>query len=260
MLSMIFDSHVHYDDNAFDNDRDTILGSLKDNGIGYVVDIGADMESTYKAVELSEKYPFIYAAAGIHPSSAEEGTQDNLKKLYEVSLNEKVVAIGETGLDYHYEQIDKQQQKECFEAQMELAHKTGLPVVIHSREAAKDTLEIMKSSDAAGVGGVVHCFSYGKEMAGKYLDMGFYIGIGGVLTFSNAKKLKEVTEYTPLDRILLETDCPYLAPEPNRGKRNSSLNLPYVVKAIADIKGISEQEVISATCENALKMYGITEG
>lgn len=259
MLRMIFDSHAHYDDEAFDKDRDIILSSLKDNNIGYVVDIGADMESTYKAVELSEKYSFIYAAAGIHPSSAEECTQDNLKKLKQISLNEKVVAIGETGLDYHYEQVDKKQQKECFEAQMDLAHEVKLPVVIHSREAAKDTLDMMKSLDAASVGGVIHCFSYGREMACEYLDMGFYIGIGGVLTFSNAKKLKEVTEYIPLDRILLETDCPYLSPEPNRGKRNSSLNLPYVVKAIAAIKGISEEEVISATCENALKMYGITE-
>lgn len=260
MLSMIFDSHAHYDDTAFDDDREMILDSLKDNGIGYVVDIGADMESTYKAVELAGKYPFIYAAAGIHPGSAEECTQDNIKKLYELSLEEKVAAIGETGLDYHYEPVEKEQQKECFEAQMDLAHKTGLPLVIHSREAAKDTLEMMKSSDAAGVGGVIHCFSYGKEMAREYLDMGFYLGIGGVLTFGNAKKLREVTEYSPLDRILLETDCPYLSPEPKRGSRNSSLNLPYVVKAIADIKKVSEQEVITTTCENALKMYGIAEG
>lgn len=259
MLRMIFDSHAHYDDKAFDDDRDIILSSLKDNNIGYVANIGADMESTAKAVELSEKYPFIYAVAGIHPSSAEECTQDNLRKLEEISLNKKVVAIGETGLDYHYDNADIKQQKECFEAQMDLARRTKLPLVIHSRDAAKDTLDIMKSAGAADIGGVVHCFSYGKEMAREYLDMGFYIGIGGVLTFSNAKKLKEVTEYIPLDRILLETDCPYLSPEPNRGKRNSSLNLPYVVKAVAGIKGISEQEAISATCGNALKMYGITE-
>lgn len=260
MLDMIFDSHAHYDDTAFDEDRDELLASLKENGIGYAVDIGADMESSYKAVELAQKYPFIYAAVGLHPDAAEECTQENMLKLKEMALNDRVKAIGEIGLDYHYQPDKKVQQKICFEAHIDLAKNLGLPIVVHSREAAKDTMDIIKSTDAASVGGVIHCFSYSKEMAGEYADMGFYIGIGGVLTFNNAKKLKEAAEYIPLDRILLETDCPYLSPVPNRGKRNSSLNLPYVVKALAEIKGISEREVVSVTCGNALKMYKITEG
>lgn len=257
MLNMIFDSHAHYDDKAFDEDRDILLSSFQKQGIGYVVDIGSDMSSSKRAIELSEKYDFMYAAVGLHPDAVAEATSENMERLYHLTSEKKVVAVGEIGLDYHYEPEKKEQQKKCFEAQLDVAHKSGLPIVVHSREAAKDTLDMMKALDAKSLGGVIHCFSYGKEMAKEYLDMGFYIGIGGVVTFQNGKKLKEVTEYVPLDRILLETDCPYLAPVPNRGKRNSSLNLIYVAEAIAGIKGISVQQVIEATCENAKKMYRI---
>ncbi len=254
---MIFDSHAHYDDKAFDEDRDELLSSFENNGIGYVTDIGADMESSEEAVRLSEKYPFIYAAVGLHPDAVNENTDGNMKRLRELAISDKVVAIGEIGLDYHYEPEKKAEQKVCFETQLSLARDVSLPVVIHSREAAKDTLDIMKYHNAGDLGGVIHCFSYGKEMAREYLNMGFYIGVGGVLTFNNAKKLKEVVEYVPLESIVIETDCPYLAPVPNRGKRNSSLNLPYVVKAISEIKGVPEQEIIDITCENALRMYRI---
>lgn len=254
---MIFDSHAHYDDKAFDEDRDELLSSFKNNGIEYVADIGADMDSSRMAVKLAQKYSFIYAAVGLHPDAVEENTDENIKMLRELSRHDKVVAIGEIGLDYHYEPEKKEEQKKCFEVQINLARSENLPMIIHSREAAKDTLDIMKYYSAGEIGGVIHCFSYGREMAREYLDMGFYIGVGGVLTFNNAKKLKEVVEYTPLENIVIETDCPYLSPVPNRGKRNSSLNLPYVVKSISDIKGISEQEVIDVTCSNAMKMYRI---
>ena len=173
--------------------------------------------------------------------------------------NEKAVAVGEIGLDYHYDFSPRAVQKAVFEEQMALAEALDLPVIIHSRDAAKDTLDIMKVEHNGATGGVIHCFSYGVEMAREYLNMGYYIGIGGVLTFKNAKKLIEVAEYAPLDRIVLETDCPYLAPVPNRGKRNFSGNLPYVVEKLAEIKGVSAEEIIRETAKNARALYRITE-
>ena len=167
------------------------------------------------------------------------------------------MAVGEIGLDYYWDEPAREIQKKWFERQIALAREVKLPMIVHSRDAAQDTLEVLKAGNAQEVGGVIHCFSYGIEMAREYLDMGFYIGIGGVVTFKNAKKLKEVAEYVPLDRILLETDCPYMAPEPHRGKRNSSLYLPHVAEKIAQIKGVSTEEVCRATLENAKKMYGI---
>jgi TatD DNase family protein len=204
-----------------------------------------------------EKYSFVYGAVGVHPSDTEELTETLIDWLEEVAKKPKVVAIGEIGLDYHWDEPAKEVQKHWFNRQLELARKVSLPVVIHSRDAAKDTLDIMKEQKAEELGGVIHCFSYGVEMAKEYLNMGFYLGIGGVLTFTNAKKLKEVVSYMPMDRMVLETDCPYLAPVPNRGKRNSSLNLPYVVKAISELKGISEEEVVAVTNKNARDMYHI---
>ena len=165
------------------------------------------------------------------------------------------MAIGEIGLDYHWEEPEPEVQKHWFLRQLDLAREVSLPIIVHSRDAAKDTLDIMKSEKAGELGGVIHCFSYSVEMAREYLNMGFYLGIGGVLTFNNAKKLKEVVEYMPMDQLVLETDCPYLSPVPNRSKRNSSLNLPYVVKAVSEIKGVSEEEVIAVTRENARRMY-----
>ena len=243
-MEWIVDTHAHYDDEAFDGDRKELLSGLRSHGIGTVVNIGASMASCRTTLALAAEYPFIYAAVGVHPHGAADLPEDWL---------------GEIGLDYYWDEPDREIQKKWFVRQLELAKETGLPVVIHSRDAAKDTLDIMKSEHHGETGGVIHCFSYGVEIAKEYLDMGYYLGIGGVLTFKNAKKLKEVAEYAPLSRLVLETDCPYLAPVPDRGKRNSSLELPYVVKALAEIRGITPEEVIRATAENARKLYRLPE-
>lgn len=254
---MIFDTHAHYDDDAFDGDREQLLESLKANGIEAVVNVGASIQTTKNTLELMKRYPFVYGAVGVHPNETAELNEDLLNWLKTVSGTEKVVAIGEIGLDYYWDEPDRDIQKHWFIRQMDMAKEVGLPVIIHSRDAAADTLDLMKAQNARDLGGVIHCFSYGKEMAREYLNMGFYLGIGGVLTFQNAKKLKEVVEYMPMEQLVLETDCPYLSPVPNRGKRNSSLNLPYVVEAIGQIKGISAEEVITMTNRNARKLYRI---
>ncbi len=254
---MIFDTHAHYDDAAFDSDRDTLLRSMKDAGISNIVNVGASIKSTRSTLKLIREYPFMYGAVGVHPSETAELNDELLDWLKSAAGLERVVAIGEIGLDYYWDEPDKDIQKKWFEAQLKLAHEVKLPVIIHSREAAGDTYEIMKELEADKLGGIVHCFSYSMEMAEKFLEMGFYLGIGGVLTFKNARKLKEVVEKVPLERIVLETDCPYLSPEPNRGKRNSSLNLGYVADKIAEIKKISREEVERVTFENAIKVYRI---
>lgn len=258
-MSMIFDTHAHYDDKAFDEDRDALLESLAAAGIGRAVNVGASIDSTKRTLELIARYPFLYGAVGVHPNETGELNEQWMDWLRDAAKQEKVVAIGEIGLDYYWDKPDHETQKHWFVRQLELARQVGLPAIIHSRDAAKDTLDVMKDQHAEEIGGVIHCFSYGVEMAREYLNMGFYLGIGGVVTFNNARKLKEVAAMCPLDRILLETDCPYLAPVPNRGKRNSSLNLPYVVEAIASIKGISGEEVMEAATANACRMYKIAD-
>ena len=252
---MIFDTHAHYDDEAFNEDWDKLLLSLPENGIEAVVNVGASIQSTKNTLELMKKYSFVYGAAGVHPNETAELNEHLMDWLRHVAGKEKVVAIGEIGLDYYWNQPEPEVQKHWFVRQLDLAREVNLPVIVHSRDAAKDTLDIIKAENARDMGGVIHCFSYSVEMAREYLSMGFYLGIGGVLTFNNAKKLKEVVDYMPMDQLVLETDCPYLSPVPNRGKRNSSLNLPYVVKAVSEIKGISEEEVIAVTRENARRMY-----
>lgn len=252
---MIFDTHAHYDDEQFDIDREELLSSMKDAGISRIVDVGASIATTKKALELAHRYDFMYAAVGVHPSEVEELNDSSIELLKNLSMDEKCVAIGEIGLDYHWPEPSPELQKVWFKKQLGLARERNLPVIIHSRDAAFDTVEIMREEHAVDIGGVVHCFSYSREVARQCLDMGFYIGVGGVLTFKNARKLVEVVEDTPMDRILLETDCPYLAPEPYRGKRNSSLYLPYVVQKMAELKGITTEEVIRITEENARKMY-----
>ncbi len=253
---MIFDTHAHYNDEAFDEDRDELLKSLPENGVELVVNVGANLSSTEESIALAEQYGFIYAAAGVHPSDSGELTEDNFCLLESRTTHKKVVAIGEIGLDYYWDEPDRQIQKEWFARQIQLAKKCGLPIVVHSRDAAKDTLDILKAEKANEAGGIIHCFSYGTEMAREFLNLGFYLGIGGVLTFKNAKKLKEVAAYAPLDRIVLETDCPYMAPVPNRGKRNSSLNLPYVAEELSRIKEVRE-EIERITFENGKKLYQI---
>lgn len=252
---MIFETHAHYDDEAFDGDREELIASMRQNGIEYIVNVGSSLKSTAQSIELAKKHPFIYAAAGVHPSETDELNEENFKWLRGQCLEEKVVAVGEIGLDYHWNEPSKDTQKYWFERQLDLAREIKKPVIIHSRDAAKDTYDIMRSKNAAQIGGIVHCYSYSAELALEFVKMGFYIGIGGVVTFKNGKKMKEVVEAVPLERILLETDSPYLAPEPNRGKRNSSLNLPYIAQKIAEVKGITYDEAVRTTFENARRVY-----
>lgn len=252
---MIFDTHAHYDDEAFDEDREELLSGLFNHGIEAVTNVGASIKSSKSTLALAEKYPHVYGAIGVHPNETAELDEDSINWLKSQSSHEKIVAIGEIGLDYYWDEPERETQKIWFIRQLDLAKQVKLPVIIHSRDAAKDTLDIMKAEGGRDTGGVIHCFSYGKEIAREYLNMGYYLGIGGVITFKNAKKLKEVVEYMPMEQLVLETDCPYLAPSPNRGKRNSSLNLPYVVQEISAIKGISEEEVIEITSRNAKKLY-----
>lgn len=256
---MIFDTHAHYDDEAFNEDREELLGNLQSQGIGAVVNIGASIATSRNTIALTETYPFIYGAIGVHPNETAELDEAKLAWIKEQAAREKIVAIGEIGLDYYWDEPDHETQKHWFVRQLDLAREVHLPIVVHSRDAAKDTLDIIKASGVRDMGGVIHCFSYGVEMAREYLNMGFFIGIGGVLTFSNGKKLKEVAAYAPLDRIVLETDCPYLAPVPNRGKRNSSLNLSYVADALAQIKGVTREEIEIQTCRNARRLYRLEE-
>lgn len=254
---MIFDTHAHYDDGAFDADRETLLASMQKRGIGTIINVGADMKSTRSTLELAGKYPFIYAAVGVHPDAVEELDEACIEELREYCHLPKTVAVGEIGLDYywHKEEAHQRLQGQWFRRQLTLAREEGLPFIIHSREAAADTFRILKDENAGEIGGVVHCYSYSVELAREYVKMGLYIGIGGVVTFKNARKLKEVAADIPLERILLETDCPYMAPVPFRGKRNSSLYLPYVVAAIAELKHIPEEKVIDVTRENAERLF-----
>ena len=254
---MIFETHAHYDDEAFDEDRDSLLSSMQENGIGTIVNATSSKETVIKSIELAKKYPFVYTTIGVHPSDCAEMDEEELRWLTENCSYEKAVAVGEIGLDYHYDEPPRDVQKKWFEAQIEMARKVKKPLIIHSRDAAQDTLDIMKALHTEEIGGDIHCFSYSVEIAREYLNMGFYIGVGGVITFKNGKKLREVVEYAPIEQIVLETDSPYLSPEPYRGKRNSSLNLPYVIAKIADIKGIPENEVIEVTTRNAQKLYGL---
>ncbi len=252
---MIIDTHVHFDDEAYDEDREEFLAGLQDKNIHRVVNIGADISSSLASIELANRLEYVYAVVGVHPSNLENLEQDYIEHLKTMSMNDKVVAIGEIGLDYYWDEVDRSLQKEHFIKQLELAREVKLPVVIHSRDAAKDTYNIMNTRNAGSIGGVMHCYSYSVDMARDFLNMGFFFGIGGVVTFKNARKLKEVVEYLPLSSIVLETDSPYLAPVPYRGKRNSSEYLSYVIREIAKIKNISGEEVITKTYENAYKLY-----
>lgn len=254
---MIFETHAHYDDGAFEHDRDTLLQSMASHGIGKIINVGASMQGVEDTVKLMEKYPFVYGAVGIHPDEVGELNEEKMKRLRKLCDCEKTVAVGEIGLDYYWDKEEHETQKKWFVRQMDLAKETGLPIIVHSRDAAKDTLDIMKAERADNLSGVIHCYSYSKEHAREYMNMGYYLGIGGVVTFKNAKKLKEVVEYAPLDYLLLETDAPYMAPEPYRGRRNCSVYLTYVAEKIAEIKKVSYQEVVDTTRRNAEKLFGI---
>ena len=252
---MIFETHAHYDDEAFDADRDELLSSFPENGIGRVINASSSAESIKKTLELTEKYPFIYGAVGIHPDDCGSLNEEIFEDIAMLCELPKTAAVGEVGLDYYWHSDNKKEQKDWFARFIDLAYEKGLPLIIHSRDAAEDTLDIVKSSRAADTGAVMHCYSYSREMAKLFLDLGLYFGIGGVATFKNARKLVETLEYIPMSSILLETDCPYLAPVPYRGKRNCSLYIPYVAERIAQIKGITKQEVISTAAENAFRLF-----
>ena len=253
---MIFETHAHYDDEKFDEDRAELLSSMQENGIGRIINVSANLESLENTRKLMEAYPFIYGAFGLHPDEVGDLNEDVMARMRELCRMEKAVAVGEIGFDYYWDKENHEKQEYWFRRQIALAREEKLPMIIHSREAAADTLRVMKEEKSEEIGGVIHCFSYSVEMAEEYLKMGFYLGIGGVVTFKNAKKIKEVVQMAPMERILLETDSPYLAPVPYRGKRNSSLYLPYVVQEIAELKGISEEEVIETTEKNAVRGIG----
>lgn len=254
---MIFDTHAHYDDEAFEEDRELLLKKINEAGVETIVNVGASMASSKRSIALAEKYPFIYAAVGVHPDEVGELDEQKMEQLREMCAHPKVKAVGEIGLDYYWDKEKHELQKYWFRRQLELAHEQKLPVLIHSREAAKDTLDLMKEAEPFKLRGIIHCYSYSVELAREYLNMGYYLGIGGVLTFKNAKKLKEVAEYAPLSSIVLETDCPYLAPAPYRGKRNDSSMIAYTAEELARIKGVSVEEVLRITAENGKNLYGL---
>ena len=286
----ILETHAHYDDERFEEDRASLLDSMEMKGIAPIINVGSTLDGTKKSLELANKFPFIFAAIGVHPSDIEtlvEYTPDEdreesvllkgvnvsafdgskplegdlheqgLSWIIEHAAEKKVVAVGEIGLDYYWEKDEgvRERQRYYFKRQLAIAREANLPVIIHSREACEDTLSILKEAIAQGTRGVMHCFSYSPEIAEEYVKMGFYLGIGGVVTYKNAKKLKETVQRVPLSKIVVETDCPYLTPEPFRGSRNDSTYLPYVVQAIAKLREITEEQVVSQTAENARKLF-----
>lgn len=253
---MIFDTHAHYDDIQFDTDREELLSSMPKHGIGTIVNASATVDSWQRVMELTEKYPFIYGMIGVHPDEVGALDEERFAEMEELLKRDKIVAVGEIGLDYYWDNESHDVQKQWFIRQLELARKAELPVNIHSREAAADTMELLKQY-GQDMKAIIHCYSYSKEMAQEYVRMGYLIGVGGVVTFKNARKLKETVQAIPMSHIVLETDCPYLAPEPNRGKRNSSINLHDVAAAIAELKGQTKEEVIRITEENACRFYGL---
>ena len=253
---MIFDTHAHYDDQQFDIDRETLLQSMEEQGVGTIVNASATVESWQKVLKLTEQYPFLYGMIGVHPDEVGALDEERFQEMERLLREEKIVAVGEIGLDYYWDNESHDIQKKWFIRQLELARKTGLPVNIHSREAAADTMQILKEY-GQGMKAIIHCYSYSKEMAEEYVKMGYLLGIGGVVTFKNARKLKEVVQAVPISHLVLETDCPYLAPEPNRGKRNCSIYLQNVAKAIAELKGMTTEEVIQITEANAKAFYQI---
>lgn len=255
---MIIDTHAHYDDEQFNEDRDDVLNRMKDAGVELIVDVGSTLKSWDHIINLINEYPFVYGAIGLHPDEVGDFDEEQFARMKVLLEHEKVVAVGEIGLDYYWDKEQHDLQKKWFVKQLELAREKELPVIIHSRESAADTMEIMQQY-GVGLKGVIHCYSYSVEMAKEYVKMGYFIGIGGVVTFKNAKKLKEVVKEIPLESLVLETDCPYLAPVPFRGKRNSSEYLNYVAEEIAEIKQISVEEVIQQTEKNARRLYDLIE-
>ncbi|HSH35259.1 TatD family hydrolase [Schnuerera sp.] len=254
---MLIDSHAHLDDGRFDKDRDRLIKGLKELGIDLVINPGADLNSSIKAVSLTEKYNNIYAAVGVHPHSAKEMDGSTIEILKSFTNREKVVAIGEIGLDYYYDNSPRDIQQERFIEQLNLAKEVDLPVIIHTREATKDTFDILKEAQDGTLEGVMHCYSGSVEMAMEYIKLGFYISLAGPVTFKNARVSKEVAKAVPLDKLMIETDSPYLTPEPYRGKRNEPFYVRYVAGTIAELRGITFEELAKKTSENAKKLFRI---
>lgn len=252
---LCFDSHAHLDDRRFDEDREEIFASLRENRVGWVMNVGCDLASSEGSIALAERYPFVYASVGSHPDDADRVDGKLLDRYRQLAAHERVKAIGEIGLDYHYEDVPRARQIIAFEEQLELAEALKLPVIVHMRDAWQDAMEIVRRHPT--LHGVFHCFSGSKDCALWLADRGWYVGFTGVVTFKNARKAVECVEALPLDRILIETDCPYMAPEPHRGRRNDSRYVPLVAEKIAQIKGISPEEVAQATAQNAMTLFGI---
>lgn len=254
---MLIDSHVHLDDRRYDKDRDRIIKSLKNDGIELVLNIGADLQTSIASVSLAEKYDNVYAVVGVHPHSAKEVDDSTLEILKSFASRDKVVAIGEIGLDFHYDNSPRDVQRKWFRKQLELAKEVDLPVVIHSRDATQETFDIIKEAQDGKLRGVLHCYSDSVEIALEYIKLGFYISLGGPVTFNNAKVPKEVAKEVPLDKLLIETDSPYLTPTPNRGKRNEPAYVRFVAAEIAELRGISFDDLVKATNKNTKELFGI---
>lgn len=254
MLNNIFDTHTHYDDSRFDEDRDELISSLNQKGVSQVVNCGCDLNSSLSTVKLSEKYDFIYAAVGVHAHEANDATEEDFCQIEKLYSHKRVVAVGEIGLDYHYDFSPRERQLEVFERQLILANRLGLPVIVHDREAHEDTMRLLKKHRPKGV---VHCFSGSAEMAKEIIKLGMYIGIGGAVTFKNAKKPVEVVEMLPLDRLLLETDAPYMTPVPFRGTRCDSSHIAYTAQKIAEIRNTDTQQLIDICNKNAKNLFSI---
>lgn len=250
----IFDTHAHYDDPQFDPDREQLLRRLPDQGVVGVVSCGCDLPSSLQNQALSRQYPWLYFAAGFHPENLEGADLEDIERLRTLLADPKCVAVGEIGLDYHWTASDKDTQTAFFRRQIQLAKEVDKPIIVHDREAHGDTLELLQALQPKGV---VHCFSGSKEMAKEIIKLGMYIGLNGVATFKNARKALEVVETIPLERLVLETDCPYLAPEPCRGQRNNSALIPHIATRIGQVLGLSAQTVLRQTAENARALYGL---
>lgn len=252
---MFFDTHTHLDDEKFDTDRDEIIESLKDEGLSLAVNIGANIETSRNSIALAEKYDFIYASVGVHPNDTGDMTESDLAQIEEWAKHPRVVAIGEIGLDYHYDEPEPEIQKKWFKKQLELAKKLNMPYVVHDRDAHADVLDIIKK--VGYFNGVMHCFSGSSEMARQVTDLGMYVSIAGQVTFKNAPKVQAVAQSVPLDKLLIETDSPYLTPEPFRGKRNNSAYVKYTAQKIAELRGMTIDEIAKVTMENGKRFYNI---
>ena len=254
---MLFDSHAHLDDNKFSADREEVIEKIKASGVEYVVNIGDDISSSRRSVILAKRHPFIYATVGVHPHNVESMTEADIEELKLLASEEKVVAIGEIGLDYYYDNSPRDLQKKWFKRQIEMALELSLPIAIHNRDSNEDCMQILRGYDIKKIGGIMHCYSGSSEMAKELVKMGLCVSFAGPVTFKNNRRGVETVKEIPIEHILIETDCPYLAPEPKRGTRNDSSNVRYVAEKIAEIKGMTFEEVAKITCDNAKRVYKI---